>query len=297
MKLSIVIPTYNARSWVEQTIRSIQEHAPSFPYEVLLVDDCSTDRTNEAVESAFPAVRVIRHTTNQGFSKSTNSGLRVARGEYILMLNNDTLVHPGALEKLVDFLETRTDVGVVGPRVLSRDGSLQQQCRRRIPTPWAALLYLSGIAGLFPKSPRLARYLITEADEHATLEVDAVSGCCMLARRAVVDRIGYFDEEFFLYGEDLDYCHRTKLAGWRVFYFPDAVITHFGGQGGTAKRRLNSTIQFYRAMWLFYRKHRAPQAFLPERALVYSGIAMKGALAVAVNAMRRSGTPGSRKPN
>lgn len=296
MKLSIIIPTYNAHEWIEQCLDSIRLHRPAADYEIIAVDDRSSDDTVAIVRSKFPDVRVFANDRNLGFGKTVNVGLKASSGEYILVLNNDTWMHARALDELIAYLDAHPDTGIVGPKVLSGDGSLQQQCRRRVPTPTAALLYFTGVAKLFPRNPRFARYLMTAADEDATTEVDAVSGACLMVRRAVVDRIHGFDPEYYLYGEDMDFCWRAKLAGWKVVYHPDARITHFGGQGGTGKKRLYATIEWHRAMWIFYRKHRAPKVAFPERALVYSGIALKTALAVAVNALRRSGTPGTAKP-
>lgn len=296
MKLSIVIPTYNANEWIQGCIDSIRQHGPRYDYEIIVVDDNSTDDTPEIVRQQFPDVRLFSNEKNVGFGKTANVGLRASAGEYVLVLNNDTWVHEGALERLIEYLDRHSSVGIVGPKVLSADGSLQQQCRRRIPTPAAALLYFTGVANLFPANPRVAGYLMTASDENATTEVDAVSGACLMVRRAVMDQIHGFDEEYYLYGEDMDFCWRTKLAGWKVVYYPKAAITHFGGQGGTGKKRLYATIEWHRAMWIFYRKHRAPKVAFPERALVYSAIALKTALAVAVNALRRSGTPGTAKP-
>jgi GT2 family glycosyltransferase len=296
VKLSIVIPTYNAHEWIEQCIDSIRRHPPETPYELLVVDDRSTDDTVAIVQRTSPDVRLFSNEQNIGFGRTVNVGLRAALGEYMLVLNNDTWMHEGALSAMIRYLDEHPAVGIVGPKVLSGDGSLQQQCRRKIPTPAAALLYFSGIAKLFPKNPRVAGYLMTAADETQTADVDAVSGACLMVRRAVIDQIHGFDEEYYLYGEDMDFCWRTKLAGWKVVYYPGAVMTHFGGQGGTGKKRLSATIEWHRAMWLFYRKHRAPRVGVAERTLVYSGIALKGALAVAMNAVRRSSTPGTAKP-
>jgi len=296
VKLSIVIPTYNAHEWIQGCIDSIRLHHPSSAYEIVVVDDRSSDDTVAIVRRLYPDLRVFANEKNLGFGKTVNVGLRAASGEYILVLNNDTWMHDGALDAMIGYLDTHQDTGIVGPKVLNSDGTLQQQCRRRIPTPGAALLYFSGIARLFPKNPRIAGYLMTAADEQQTTEVDSVSGACLMVRREVIDRIHGFDPEYYLYGEDMDFCWRTKLAGWKVVYFPGAAITHFGGQGGTAKKKIYATIEWHRAMWIFYRKHRAPTVAFPERALVYSGIALKTAVAVALNAVRRSGTPGTAKP-
>jgi GT2 family glycosyltransferase len=296
VKLSIVIPTYNAHEWIQGCIDSINLHRPSSDYEIIVVDDKSTDDTLAIVRKQFPGVRLFSNNKNVGFGKTANVGLAASAGEHILVLNNDTWMHERVLDAMIAFLDAHSDVGIVGPKVLSGDGSLQQQCRRRIPTPTAALLYFTGVAKLFPKNPRVARYLMTAADENETTEVDSVSGACLMLRRQVLDALHGFDPEYYLYGEDMDFCWRAKLAGWKVVYFPGASITHFGGQGGTAKKKLYATIEWHRAMWIFYRTHRAPKVGFPERALVYSGIALKTALAVAMNVLRRSGTPGTAKP-
>ncbi len=296
MKLSIVIPTYNAHEWIQGCIDSIRLHRPSADYEIIVVDDKSSDDTVQVVRQQFPDVRLFSNEKNVGFGKTVNVGMAASTGEYILVLNNDTWMHEGALDAMIAFLDSHADVGIVGPKVLSGDGSLQQQCRRRIPTPAAAFFYFTGIARLFPANPRFAGYLMTAADEHATTEVDAVSGACLMVRRRLLDAIKGFDPDYYLYGEDMDFCWRAKLAGWKVVYFPGAAITHFGGQGGTGKKKMYATIEWHRAMWIFYRKHRAPKVGVAERALVYSGIALKTALAVAVNAVRPSRTPGTAKP-
>ena len=296
MTLSIIIPTYNAHEWIQGCIDSIRLHHPSCDYEIIVVDDRSTDDTVAIVRAQFPDIRLFANEKNVGFGRTVNVGLKAAAGAHLLVLNNDTWMHEGALDAMIGYLDAHPDTGIVGPKVLSGDGSLQQQCRRRIPTPMAALLYFTGVAGWFPKNETVAGYLMTAADENQTTEVDAVSGACLMVRRAVLDRIMGFDEEYYLYGEDMDFCWRTKLAGWKVVYFPEAIITHFGGQGGTGKMRLYATIEWHRAMWIFYRKHRAPNAGMAERALVYSGIAAKTALAVVLNSIRRSGTPGTAKP-
>jgi GT2 family glycosyltransferase len=298
VKLSIIIPTYNAHEWIQGCLDSIALHGPTpgNDYEIIVVDDLSTDDTLAIVRAQYPDVRLFANVKNVGFGKTVNVGLAAAAGDYILVLNNDTWMHAGALDAMIAFLDTHADVGIVGPKVLSGDGSLQEQCRRRIPTPTAALLYFTGVARMFPKNPKVAGYLMTAADENATTEVDSVSGACLMVRRPVLDTIHGLDPEYYLYGEDMDFCWRTKLAGWKVVYHPDAVITHFGGQGGTGKKKIYATIEWHRAMWIFYRKHRAPQAAMPERALVYSGIALKTALAVAMNTVRRSGSPGTAKP-
>src|SRR5262249_12013968 len=188
-------------------------HHPSADYEIVVVDDRSSDDTVEIVRRMYRDVRVFANDTNVGFGKTVNVGLRAARGGCILVLNNDTWMHEGALDAMIGYLDAHPDTGIVGPRVLNSDGSLQQQCRRRVPTPGAALLYFTGVAKLFPKNPRIAGYLMTAADESQTIEVDSVSGACLMVRREVLDRIHGFDPEYYLYGEDMDFCWRATPGG------------------------------------------------------------------------------------
>jgi GT2 family glycosyltransferase len=296
VKLSIVIPTYNAHEWIEQCLDSIRLHRPACDYQVIVVDDKSTDDSVAIVRDRFPDVRLFSNDRNLGFGKTVNVGLRAATGAYVLVLNNDTWMHEGALDAMIRYLDDHPETGIVGPKVLNGNGAIQEQCRRRIPTPAAALLYFTGVARMFPRNPSIAGYLMTATDENATTEVDAVSGACLMVRRAAIDQIHGFDEEYYLYGEDMDFCWRAKSAGWKVVYDPAATITHFGGQGGTGKKKLYATVEWHRAMWIFYRKHRAPRVSRLERALVYSGILLKGTVAVAFNALRPSATPGSAKP-
>ena len=159
MKLSIVIPTYNAHEWIEQCLDSIRLHRPTCDYEVIVVDDQSTDDSVAIVRQKFPDTRLFSNPRNLGFGRTVNVGLRAAAGAYILVLNNDTWMHEGALDAMTRYLDDHRDTGIVGPKVLSGNGAIQQQCRRRIPTPAAALLYFTGVARMFPKSPRIAGYL------------------------------------------------------------------------------------------------------------------------------------------
>jgi GT2 family glycosyltransferase len=193
LKLSIIIPTYNAHEWIEQCLESIRLHRPSCDYEVIAVDDRSTDDTVAIVRDKFADVRLFANERNLGFGKTVNVGLRASTGEYLLALNNDTWMHEGALDAMIRYLDDHRDTGIVGPKVLNGNGAIQEQCRRRIPTPAAAFFYFIGMAKIFPKNPRFAGYLMTTADENATTEVDSLSGACLMVRRAVLDQIHGFD--------------------------------------------------------------------------------------------------------
>ena len=220
--LSVCIVTYNARELLLACLESVYNSASEISMEVILVDNASTDGSRDAVRARFPHVRVIENAKNLGFVKPTNQAMMASRARHVLWLNNDTVVLDDALARRVGFMDAHPDVGVCGPKVMNRDGTIQNQCRRGFPTPVAALAYFSGLSRLFPKNPRFASYLMTHFDEDQTHEVDAVSGSCLLLRREVMDQIGLLDADIYAYGEDLDYCVRAQKAAWRIYYYPQS---------------------------------------------------------------------------
>jgi hypothetical protein len=289
--LSVIILNYNTRDLLRACLRSVFASvlAPnaerSRGLEVIVVDNCSRDGSAEMVEAEFPQAHVIRSPRNGGFAFGNNLGLRVARGRYLLLLNPDTETPPDALAALVSFMDAHAEAGVVGPRLVRADGSLDLACRRSFPTPEVSLYRILGLSKLFPKSRRFARYNMTYLDEHALAEVDSVVGACMMVRREAMDQAGLLDEEFFMYGEDLDWAYRIKQHGWKVYYNPAAVILHYKRE--SAKQRPVKTItEFYRAMLIFHRKHYAAQTFFLLNWLIIAGVYLRGGLALLLNRLR-----------
>lgn len=294
--LSVCIVTHNAKSLLLACLESVYSAAGQINLEVILVDNASTDGSVEAVSTQFSDVQILENVENLGFVKPTNQAMMVSQGRYVLWLNNDTVILDNALIRMVEFMDTHLYVGICGPKVMNRDGTIQNQCRRGFPTPWTALTYFTGLSRVFPKSPRFSRYLMTYFDEDQVHEVDAVSGACLLVRRGVVDQIGYLDEDYYAYGEDLDYCARAQNAGWKIYYYPKAKILHYGGQGGSGVRPYRSIYHFYRSMWLFYQKHIAHDYFFLFNWAIGLAIAVKFSLTVAANLFRRRKVIGSAKP-
>lgn len=202
-----------------------------------------------------------------------------------MLLNNDTVVPVGALDGLVDYLEAHPEVGAVGPKLILPDGSLDLACRRSFPTPEVSFYRMLGLSRLFPKSPRFARYNMTYLDPDVETEVDALVGACMLLRSSVVREVGLLDEQFFMYGEDLDWAYRIKQLGWRVFYYPRVVIHHYKRAAST-RRAIPSIRAFYDAMRIFHRKHYAATTPAPLNALIEIGITLKELLALGRNYLR-----------
>lgn len=263
---------------------------------VIVVDNGSDEAEYQQLRSALPHVRIIRSFENRGFAGGNNLGLRAVLREsqrrnlqscdtYVLLLNNDVEVEPDTLRLSARFLDENSYVGVVGPRVLLPDGSLDLACRRSFPTPQSAFWKLTGLARRFPNDRRFARYNLTYLDEHKTADVDSVMGAFMLVRLAAIERAGLLDESFFMYGEDLDWSYRIKAYGWRIVYYPDAVVWHLKG-ATTRRRSYRMIVEFYRAMWLFYKKHQARRMPFLLNFLVAAGILARGAIALCLNATR-----------
>jgi GT2 family glycosyltransferase len=286
VKLSICIVTYNARKWLVECLNSIQENTQLENLEIIVIDNGSKDGIEEFLSSEFPHVKLIANKDNQGYTRPMNQGLRAARGQYLMQLNPDTKILLGAFDKLLEFMGVNPQVGICGPKVLNRDGSFQKQCRRGEPRPIAMLGYFLRLSRIFPNSKTLGSYLLEYEDEDATLEVDALSGSCMLIRRDVIEEIGYLDEKFFAYQEDTDFCSRARQAGWKVCYYPEASIIHYGGQGGSRVEPYRSIIQWHRSYWLYYNKHLARDYFFLINWFYYLLMAAKLGLALLTNLLR-----------
>ena len=247
------------------------------------------------LQADFPHARLIVNDTNTGFTRPINQALRMSSGQYKLVLNPDTIILPGALDELVEFMNSHPEVGICGPKVLNRDGSMQKACRRGVSRPWAAFSYFTGLSRLFPKSKFFGGYLLNYLDEDATHEVDGVSGSCMLIRRELIDQIGYFDERFFAYQEDADYCFQAKKAGWKIFYLPQSQIVHYGGQGGSRVQPYRSIYEWHRSYYLYYRKNLARDYFFLFNWFYYCLMGLKLLFTLVANSLRTEKYAGPRR--
>jgi GT2 family glycosyltransferase len=316
--LSICIVTLNASDYLQKCLGSIREQqglnwagddpaAPSnteqtptgissrLECEVIVVDNGSADDTLPMLQREFPAARLIQNRTNLGFAFPSNQALRISQGRYLLLLNPDTIVLPGALNELVQYAEAHPDIGICGPKVLNRDGTLQKACKRGVSRPWAAFSYFSGLSALFPHSKLFGGYLLNYLDEDQIHEVDGISGSCMLIRRQVIDQVGYLDERFFAYQEDADYCFQAKQAGWKVVYLPAARIIHYGGQGGSRVQPYKSIYEWHRSYYLYYRKNLAGDYFFLFNWFYYLLMGIKMAITLLANAFRSNKYAGPRR--
>lgn len=276
--LSISIVNFNACQMLRDCLQSLRQNVGYDDLEVIVVDNDSHDGSVGMVRAEFPEVLLIANTENRGFNRANNQGLKRARGRYILSLNNDTIVPPGSLEKMVDFLETHPEYGAVGGRLMNPEGGFQWQCRRSFPTPLVALSYFLRLRTLFPNVDLFHRYTLTQHDPEESLDVDAISGACFMVRRDVLEQTGGMDDTFFMYGDDLDWSYRIHENGWKIRYLADAPITHYGGLGGAHHVSYRLIFHYYNAMWIFYRHHLQKHYSVVTTALVWLGIWTKAGL-------------------
>ena len=254
MKLSVVLLSYNTRDLTEQALRSTLTALDGIQSETFVVDNASVDGSAEMIKEKFPEVTLIVNDKNIGFSGGNNKALSKVSGSYILLINTDTIVHRDAFKELVGFLDANPQAGAVGCKILNPDGTLQLDSRRGFPTPFAAFCKMSGLSRLFPKHKKIARYNMTFLDPEKEAEVDVLSGSCMLVRKEAMDQVGLLDEDYFMYGEDIDWCYRIRKAGWKIFYIPSAQIIHFRGESGRAVP-LRILYRKSKAMSIFVGKH------------------------------------------
>ena len=261
MDLSIIIVNYNVKEFLQNLLHSISKSSLKISREIIIVDNASNDGSVEFISEKFPEVNLIANNKNLGFSKANNIGLKPAAGKYILLINPDTLVSEDTFEKMIHFFEENPQVGLAGCKILNPDGTLQLACRRSFPGPWTSFCKVTGLSNLFPQSRIFAQYNLTYLDPDQTCEVDAVSGSFMMFRKDVYEKIGGLDENFFMYGEDLDFCYRVQKSGFKVFYIHSTQIIHYKGES-TKRSGLDETKIFYSAMHLFVKKHLSGSFFV-----------------------------------
>ena len=272
--LSIIIVNYNTGRLLKDCIASIYRETTTLPFDIWVVDNASCDNSLQMIKKQFQEVKLIENKQNVGFAKANNMAISKSKADYVLLLNPDTLILGNAIEKMLRFMDINPKVGISGCKVLNEDGTLQLACRRSIPNPHVAFFRLSGLSRLFPNSKIMAKYNLTYLNPNKAHEIDAVSGAFLMIRRKVVDNIGKLDERFFMYGEELDWCLRTKKAGWKVMYYPDAEIIHYKGECSKSNSR-KATFEFCRSMYLFHKKHFAENYNPIINIIIYAGIFLK----------------------
>lgn len=286
-KLSIIILSYNTDNQTLRCLNSISELGMHSDCEVFVVDNASVDDSVPMIKSLMPWVKLIENKENRGFSRANNQAMRLAQGEFILLLNSDTENISEAIEKTLGFIVKHPEIDAATCRVELENGQLDQACHRGFPTPWASLCYFMKIDKLFPKSKLFGQYHLTYKLLSEPHEIDSPSGCFFLVRRSVINKVGLLDETYFFFGEDVDWAYRIKQAGGKIYFYPDAKIIHYKGISSGIKKETSmktkasveikrkSINYFYDAMKIFYSKYNKKKYPFFITWLVYAGIAIK----------------------
>ena len=261
MKLSVVIVSYNVCQLLEDCLRSVEKDLAGIDSEIYVVDNASSDHTVERLQPLFPAVHFVANTENVGFARANNQAIRLSQAEYVLPLNPDTVVHEGTLRGTLDFLDSHPEAGGAGVRMLTREGDPAPESRRAVPTPWVAFLKMLGFT---------RRYYMSHLPWDQPGQIEVISGAYCMLRRKALDAVGLLDEDFFMYGEDIDLSFRLLKGGWQNWYLPLDIV-HYKGES-TQKSSYRYVHVFYQAMLIFFRKHYGHLSFiwsLPIQAAIY----------------------------
>jgi GT2 family glycosyltransferase len=288
--LSIIIVSYNTKEFLKKCLLSIKENITDhFSYEIIVVDNASTDGVvDEAFEEEKQLpVKIMLNKENLGFSKANNIGVKAAKGRYILFLNPDTEVKKHAIEEMIAFMDHQKDAGAATCQIDLPNGKIDDASHRGFPTPWNSLCYFSGLTKLFPKSKLFAGYTMGWKNLQHVHKIDALAGAFMIVRREAGEQIGWWDEDYFFYGEDLEFCYQLKQKGWNIYYVPHVSILHQKGVSGgikshsqeistaTTETKKRATKARFDAMRIFYKKHYVKQYPKIVTWLVIKGIDVK----------------------
>jgi len=278
--LAVVIVNYNVSELLKNCLNTVFASTGGVNYKVCVIDNASPDHSVQMVQDQFPQAELIANQDNVGYPAANNQGM-FALGvntadapRYVLLLNPDTELPADCLAEYVNWMDNNPTVGVVGPRLILPDGSLDLACRRSFPSPKVSMLHMLGLGRMFPNSPVFGRYNMTYLPEDQLTEVDSVVGAFMLVRTSAIDKVGMLDETFWMYGEDLDWAKRIKDAGWKIVYNPIRKVKHV--KRASSRQNPKAQFEFYRAMIIFYYRHYRSETSWATHLLVMLGLAVKG---------------------
>ena len=289
MKLSVVIVNYNVKHFLEQCLNSVSAATKHCETEVFVVDNNSVDGSCNMLREKFPWVKLIENKKNYGFSYANNQAIRESAGEYVLLLNPDTVIEEDTLKSVCDFMDSHPDAGGLGVKMIDGKGRFLPESKRGLPTPKVAFYKIFGLSKLFPKSKKFGKYHLTYLDKDEIHKVDVLSGAFMLLRAETLKKVGLLDETFFMYGEDIDLSYRITLGGYNNYYFPKTTIIHYKGES-TKKGSVNYVVVFYNAMKIFARKHFSEGAGLMI-FFINLAIYLRAAMAIAGRFITNAITP------
>ena len=271
--LHIVIVSYNTVDLLRKCLKAIPDSFPELSYLVSVVDNCSSDGSPDMVESEFPKVRLIRSQTNLGFAGGNNLAISSVRSKYVVLLNPDTEPHAGSLHLLTTFLDDHKDVGVCGPMLLNTDGSLQAN-GRKFPTVWREFLGVTGLRR-FNMAAFNTKHAFGRDDLTLSLEVDEVSGACLMVRGEIIEALGALDDRFFMFYEEIEFCHRVKAHGWKVWFVAEAKVVHHW-MGSVKREGKKMTNQLFKSQIAYYKKTSGPMQVAAIYGISYIGMAKNG---------------------
>jgi hypothetical protein len=288
--LSVIILAFRGYDKLTASVEAVFASQTNYIYEVIVVDNGSADGTAERFEKEFignhhPNLKLI-YNINEGFAKGNNLGIKSSSGKYVLLLNPDTVVQPDTIQVCMDYIIADPGIGALGCKLIKADGKLDLASRRSFPNPVNALYRFLGLSKLFPHSKRFSSYNLLFTSEDEIMEVDSLVGAFMLMPRAVLHKVGLLDEDYFMYGEDIDLCYKIKQAGYKVIYFPKTFTYHYKGQS-SKKTPYILLYQFHRSMWIFYKKHYIQKYPAVLGWLVYIGIWTRFSVLTVLNFFRK----------
>lgn len=290
MKLSIIVVNYNVEHFLEQCLLSVQRAIKGIDAEVWVVDNNSVDGSVEMVRSRFPWVKLIASRENHGFSRGNNLAIAQSSGEYVLLLNPDTVVEEDTFSKVITFMDAHPEAGGLGVKMIDGNGKFLPESKRGLPTPEVAFYKIFGLAALFPKSRKFGRYHLGFLSNDEINEVEILSGAFMFMRKSALDKVGLLDEDFFMYGEDIDLSWRLIQGGYKNYYFPETRIIHYKGES-TKKSSINYVFVFYRAMIIFARKHFTERNVRHFSLFINMAIYFRAGLAIVSRFLQRTILP------
>lgn len=286
MDLTIIIVNYNTKQLTLNCLESVYKSLTSYQFEVIIIDNASYDDSVHVIREQYPQIKLITNKDNLGFSKANNQGMKIAEGRHVLLLNSDTIIERDTLDIMINFMDANTMVGVSGCKVVLPDGSLDKACRRGFPTPAATFYYVSRLSKVFPKNPRINAYHREDLDPDEEYPIDCLIGAFMMVRREVIDQVGMLDENFFMYGEDVDWCYRIKQAGWVNYYYPRTKIVHYK-RASSRNKPFKITYEFHRSFFVLYNKHFREKYPFWVNGLMYVGMGLKMTVALLLNTLAK----------
>lgn len=286
MKLSIIIVNYNVKYFLEQCLLSVENAIDGIDTEVFVVDNNSVDDSVQMLSERFPWVKLICNKDNVGFAKANNQAIREATGEYVLLLNPDTVVENDTFNKIIDFMDAHPEAGGLGVKMVDGKGNFLPESKRSLPTPAVSFYKIFGLSKLFPKSKKFGKYHLTYLDNDTIHEVEILAGAFMFMRKSALDKVGLLDETFFMYGEDIDLSYRLILGGYKNYYFPETRIIHYKGES-TKKASFNYVYMFYNAMIIFAKKHFSDKNLKLFSFLINCAVYMRAFLAIVQRFLKK----------